>query len=116
MADVEEQMALKPKRGIPTRRVGKVVSQSGVQTIKVRYQYSVKHPKYGKYMRRSTTLHTHDEKNEAKLGDVVEVTACRRMSKTKCWRLTRILRTHGGEGSSRLPEGAETGSPDGTRP
>ena len=93
MTDVPEQVVLKPKRGIPTRRVGTVVSSSGAKTIKVQYQYAVKHPKYGKYIRRSTTLHTHDEKSEAKVGDVVEVTACRRMSKTKCWRLTRILRT-----------------------
>lgn len=93
MADVEEQTVLMPERGMRTRRVGTVVSISGAQTVKVRYLYAVKHPKYGKYIRRSTTLHTHDEKNEAKLGDVVEVAACRRMSKTKCWRLTRILRT-----------------------
>ena len=93
MTDVREQVTVRPRRGNRTRRVGTVVSHSGDKTIKVRYQYMVQHSKYGKYMRRSTTLHTHDEKNEAKLGDVVEVAACRRMSKTKCWRLTRIVRT-----------------------
>ena len=72
--------------------VGTVVSGKGDKTISVRHAFLVKHPKYGKYYRRSTTLHAHDEKNEAKVGDVVEVTACRRVSKTKCWRLTRILR------------------------
>ena len=71
MTDVPEQVVLKPKRGIPTRRVGTVVSSSGAKTIKVQYQYAVKHPKYGKYIRRSTTLHTHDEKSEAKVGDVL---------------------------------------------
>ena len=94
MTDVPEQLMLKPERGILTRRVGTVMSRSGAKTIRVQYQYAVKHSKYGKYIRRSTTLHTHDEKNEAKVGDVVEVIACRRMSKTKCWRLGRILRTN----------------------
>ena len=73
-------------------RIGTVESDRGEKTIKVRFDYSVKHPKYGKYYKRSTTLHTHDEKNEASVGDVVEVTSCRRLSKTKCWRLVRIVR------------------------
>ncbi len=83
------------KRGKRERRVGTVVSDKADKTITVRYGYTVKHPKYGKYYRRSTTLHTHDETNEAKVGDVVEVTACRRLSKTKYWRLTRIIRSVG---------------------
>ena len=81
------------KRGKRERRVGTVLSGKSNNTIRVRFEYTVKHPKYGKYCRRSTTLHTHDEKNEASAGDVVEVMACRRMSKTKCWRLTRIIRS-----------------------
>jgi small subunit ribosomal protein S17 len=80
-------------RGPRERRVGTVVSDKGDKTIKVRFDYTVKHPKYGKYCKRSTTLHTHDEKNEARVGDVVEVWSCRRLSKTKCWRLTRVIRT-----------------------
>jgi len=79
-------------RGKRERRVGTVVSDRRQKTISVLYEYSVKHPKYGKYYRRSTMLHAHDEGNEAKAGDVVEVTACRRLSKTKCWRLTKVLR------------------------
>ena len=90
----ETGIALK-KRGKRERRVGTVVSDKAERTIKVRYGYTVKHKKYGKYYRRSTTLHTHDEKNEAKVGDTVEVTACRRLSKTKYWRLTRIIRSVG---------------------
>lgn len=70
-----------------------VVSDSREQTIGVKFEYKVKHPKYGKYIRRSTTLQTHDEKNEARVGDIVEVVASRRMSKTKCWRLARIIRS-----------------------
>lgn len=80
------------KRNAREVRMGKVVSDKGDKTIKIRYEYMVKHPKYGKYYKRRTTLHSHDEKNEAKTGDLVEVVACRRMSKTKFWRLTRIIR------------------------
>ncbi len=81
------------KRGKRECRVGTVLSDKSDKTIKVRFDYTIKHPKYGKYYTRSTTLHTHDEKNEAKVGDVVEVMASRRMSKTKCWRLARIIRS-----------------------
>lgn len=76
-------------------RVGAVVSDKGEKTIKVRFEYTVKHRKYGKYYRRSTSLHAHDEKNEACVGDVVEVAACRRLSKTKFWRLVRVVRRLG---------------------
>ena len=89
---VGEAGVVKKPRGRRERRVGTVVSDKGDKTIKVRYDYIVRHRKYGKYYRRSTTLHTHDERNEAKSGDVVEVMACRRMSKTKCWQLARIIR------------------------
>jgi len=82
-------------RGKRDNRLGTVISDKGDKTITVRFDFMVKHPKYGKYFRRSTNLRTHDEKNEAKVGDVVEVTACRRVSKTKCWRLTRIVRSVG---------------------
>ena len=82
-------------RGKRDVRVGKVISDKGDKTITVSFDFLVKHDKYGKYFRRSTKLRTHDEKNEAKVGDIVEVTACRRVSKTKCWRLTRIVRASG---------------------
>ena len=72
--------------------IGTVISDKGDKSIRVRFDYSVKHPKYGKYYVRSTTLHTHDEKNEARLADRVEVMACRRVSKLKCWRLVRVVR------------------------
>ena len=93
MTDVARQKEAGSERGQLDRRMGKVVSARRDKSIKVRFEFSVKHPKYGKYMRRSTTLHTHDEKNEAKTGDIVEVVACRRLSKTKCWRLERIVRS-----------------------
>lgn len=79
------------ERGKRTTRVGAVMSDRADKTINVRFDYMVKHWKYGKYIRRSTTLHVHDEKNEASVGDVVEVAACRRLSKLKCWRLLRVV-------------------------
>jgi small subunit ribosomal protein S17 len=74
-------------------RVGEVVSDKGDKTIKVRFDFTVKHPKYGKYMRRSSFLHAHDGENQAKTGDVVELMSCRPISKTKCWRLTRVVKS-----------------------
>jgi small subunit ribosomal protein S17 len=73
-------------------RVGTVVSDKGDKTITVRFDYIVKHAKYGKYYKRSAKLRTHDENNQAKNGDIVEVMSCRRISKSKCWRLTRVVR------------------------
>lgn len=76
-----------------TRRVRQcvVVSDARDKTIKVTHSYSKPHSKYGKIIRRSTTLHAHDENNEAHVGDFVEVMACRPMSKQKSWRLVRII-------------------------
>lgn len=82
----------KAARGRRETRVGKVVSDVRDKTIKVRYDFNVRHEKYGKILRRRSMLHAHDEKDEAKKGDVVEITACRRLSRTKCWRLTKVLR------------------------
>ncbi len=73
-------------------RVGTVVSDKADKTITVRFDFIVKHPKYGKYYKRSTKLRTHDEDNTAKNGDIVEVMSCRKISKSKCWRLTKVVR------------------------
>ena len=58
---------------------------------KVGIQYRTKHPKYGKYVSKRTVLHVHDENNESHKGDVVEVAQCRPISKTKSWKLMRIV-------------------------
>ena len=68
-----------------------VTGKSGDKSIKVSIDYKIKHPKYGKYVRRRTTFGVHDEHNKANVGDVVEVTECRPISKTKSWRLVGIL-------------------------
>ena len=71
--------------------VGVVASDKGDKTIKVVVNYQTKHAKYGKYLKRRTVLHAHDEKNEAKEGDTVEICECRPLSKTKHHRLLRIV-------------------------
>ena len=70
---------------------GVVASDKGNKTIKVVVNYQTKHEKYGKYLKRRTVLHAHDEKNEAKEGDTVEIAECRPLSKTKHHRLLRIV-------------------------
>lgn len=72
-------------------RVGEVTTAGRDKTIKVVVSYVAKHPKYGKYVRRRTVLHAHDEGNQAAVGDRVEVVPCRPLSKTKSWKLVRVL-------------------------
>src|SRR5688572_3452963 len=71
--------------------VGVVASDKGNKSITVVVDFQTKHPKYGKYLRRRTKLYAHDEKNEAKQGDLVELAECRPLSKTKHHRLIRIV-------------------------
>ncbi|MDP6693020.1 MAG: 30S ribosomal protein S17 [Phycisphaerales bacterium] len=73
------------------RRVGVITSDARDKSCKVEIQFTVKHPKYGKYIRRRTQIHAHDEKNIAKLGDRVEIAECRPISKTKSWVLTKVI-------------------------
>src|SRR6266404_3578994 len=70
---------------------GVVASDKGNKTIKVVVNYQTKHPKYGKYLKRRTVLHAHDETNDAKEGDTVELAECRPLSKTKHHRLLRVV-------------------------
>lgn len=72
-------------------KVGIVSSASRNKTIAVELSYRVLHPKYGKIMERRTKLHAHDEQNECNKGDKVEIVETRPMSKTKSWRLVRVL-------------------------
>jgi len=71
--------------------MGVVASDKGDKTIRVVVEFQTRHPKYGKYLRRRTILAAHDEKNEAKEGDKVELAECRPLSKTKHHRLVRIV-------------------------
>lgn len=70
---------------------GRVVSSKMDKTVTVLIERRVKHPLYGKFMRRTTKIHAHDELNSCSEGDVVRVEQCRPLSKTKTWRLLEIL-------------------------
>lgn len=69
----------------------KVISKSGDKSFKIIIEYKVKHPKYGKYVKRQTMFMVHDEHNQAAVGDTVEVAKCRPYSKNKSWRLVNVL-------------------------
>ena len=84
--------ATEPKPRTQLRTIiGIVESAKTAKTIKVVVQYQTKHPKYGKYLKRRTVLHAHDEANDAREGDTVEIAECRPLSKTKHHRLIRIV-------------------------
>ena len=85
-----QKVEIKPSQRSP-RKVGVVESDLRDKTRKVVIKFSVKHPKYGKYIRRRTVLHVHDEENRSKKGDRVEIAQCRRVSKTKSWVVVRVL-------------------------
>ena len=72
-------------------RVGKVVSNKMDKTIVVAIVDNVRHPKYGKIIKRTVKIHAHDEKNECKVGDTVSVMETRPLSATKRWRLVEIV-------------------------
>jgi small subunit ribosomal protein S17 len=72
---------------------GVVISNSGNKSIRVAIDYKVRHPKYKKYVRRRATVGVHDEHNQAGVGDLVEVAECRPYSKTKSWRLLKVIET-----------------------
>lgn len=72
-------------------KVGIVESDSRDKSRKVVIKYRTKHPKYGKFVSKRTVLHVHDENNESHIGDVVEVAQCRPVSKTKSWKLMRVV-------------------------
>ncbi|MCU7851176.1 MAG: 30S ribosomal protein S17 [Candidatus Thiodiazotropha sp. (ex Monitilora ramsayi)] len=71
--------------------VGQVTSDAMDKSITVSVERRVKHPVYGKFLRRSTKVHAHDETNECHIGDTVMVEQCRPLSKTKTWRLVKVL-------------------------
>ncbi len=80
-----------------TRTVtGRVVSNKMDKTITVLVERKVAHPLYGKYIKRSTKLHAHDEQNVCKEGDVVRIEECRPLSKSKCWRLVEVVSSSAG--------------------
>ncbi len=72
-------------------QTGSVISDRMDKTITVLIERKVKHPLYGKFVKKSTKLHVHDENNECSIGDVVRITECRPLSKSKSWKLVEIV-------------------------
>lgn len=70
---------------------GKVVSNKMDKSIVVTIERKIKHPIYGKFIKRTTKLHAHDENNECSIGDIVEIKECRPLSKLKSWTLVRVV-------------------------
>ncbi|NLJ64424.1 MAG: 30S ribosomal protein S17 [Christensenellaceae bacterium] len=78
-------------RSLRKTRTGKVVSDKMDKTVVVAVNRLVKHPLYGKYLKRTSKLHAHDENNACGIGDTVRVMETRPLSKTKCWRVVEII-------------------------
>ena len=72
-------------------KIGVVTSNKMTKTIIVSVQRQIKHPKYGKFIKRTSKFMAHDEKNESNMGDTVRITETRPLSKNKCWRLVEII-------------------------
>ena len=72
-------------------KTGRVTSNKADKTVTVMLERQVKHPLYGKYIKRSTKVHAHDEENSCSEGDLVSISECRPLSKTKSWRVVEIL-------------------------
>lgn len=70
---------------------GRVVSNKMDKSITVLIERSVRHPLYNKYIKRSSKMHAHDESNECNEGDLVQIQQCRPLSKTKSWRLVKVV-------------------------
>ena len=80
------------EQAIESRTVtGRVISDKMDKSITVLVERKVPHPIYGKYVKRSTKLHAHDENNECQMGDLVQISETRPVSKTKSWCLVKIL-------------------------
>ena len=89
--DTQNRSASDAPRELLGKRIGVVTSDKRDKTRTVKVDYQIKHPKYGKYLKRSQTFQVHDEQNESKAGDRIEIGRCRPLSKTKSYRLIRIV-------------------------
>jgi len=85
---MSEQAVIERPKGT---KIGVVTTDARDKTRKVVIEYRAPHPKYGKFVSKRTVLHVHDEANESHVGDKVEVAQCRPISKTKNWKLIRVV-------------------------
>jgi small subunit ribosomal protein S17 len=79
------------ERNLRKERIGLVASNKMDKSITVLVERKVKHPMYGKFVKKSTKFMAHDEKNECNIGDTVKIMETRPLSKNKCWRLVEII-------------------------
>ena len=79
------------ERNLRKTRVGIVSSNKMDKTIVVKVERKIKHPLYGKFLKKTTNFHAHDEKNECSIGDTVKIMESRPLSKTKRWRLVEVV-------------------------
>jgi small subunit ribosomal protein S17 len=86
-----ESTAVAPRKALVQTFVGRVVSDKMNKTVTVLVERRVKHPLYGKIVMQSRKFHAHDENNECKVGDLVEIAATRKLSKTKAFRVASVL-------------------------
>jgi small subunit ribosomal protein S17 len=82
---------METERNLRKERVGIVTSNKMEKSIVVSVERKVKHPKYGKFVKKTTKFVAHDEKNECNPGDTVRIMETRPLSKSKCWRLVEIV-------------------------
>jgi small subunit ribosomal protein S17 len=87
----EAPAAGKAKGSLVQTQIGRVVGDKMNKTVTVLVERRVKHPLYSKVVTRSNKYHAHDENNEYKEGDLVEIEACRKLSRTKAWRVKRLI-------------------------
>jgi small subunit ribosomal protein S17 len=85
------EQAAAAQTGMRRRLTGKVVSDKMDKTVTVQVDRRMKHPLYGKYVGKSNKYHAHDEKNEYHTGDMVMIEECRPLSKTKAWRVVKLV-------------------------
>ncbi|MBC9912525.1 30S ribosomal protein S17 [Chitinophaga varians] len=79
------------ERQLRKTRIGVVASNKMDKTITVKVERKVKHPIYGKFVKKTTKFMAHDDKNECSIGDTVKIAETRPLSKNKCWRLVEII-------------------------
>ena len=79
------------ERNLRKTRIGVVTSNKMEKSITVAVERKIKHPIYGKFLKKTTSFHAHDEKNECSIGDTVKIMETRPISKTKRWRLVEVL-------------------------
>ena len=78
-------------RNLRKEKIGVVTSNKMTKSVVVAVERKVKHPKYGKFVKRTSTFMAHDEKNDCNIGDTVRIMETKPLSKSKCWRLVEII-------------------------